>query len=298
MGTIQLGPHTVETSSEDKVLFPDAGLTKGDLIDYYRRVADRMLPYLEGRPATMKRYPDGIDADGFYQQKASDYFPDFVERVEVPKEDGGTVTHAVIGNAAALVYLANQNTITPHVWLSRVDALRQPDRVLFDLDPPEGDDFGPVRDAARHLRARLEDVGLTAFVMTTGSKGVHVVAPIRRGPDFDDTRAFARELADALARDVPDAFTTEQRKDKRRGRVFLDTLRNAYGQTAVPPYAVRARPGAPVATPVDWDELSDVTPRRYTIENLFRRLGQKDDPWQGFARHAASLDRARDALAS
>jgi bifunctional non-homologous end joining protein LigD len=294
MSEIQVGPYTVPLSSLDKVLFPEAGLTKGDLVRYYRRIAGRMLPYLRERPLTLHRFPNGIQAGGFIQQQAADYFPAWIDRATVEKE-AGTITHAVCNNEATLVYLANQGVITPHVWLSRTDRPHHPDRMIFDLDPPgdahAGTTFDPVRRAARAVRALLNDLGLSAFVMTTGSSGLHVVTPLDRSADFEAVRAFARTAAELLATQHPDALTTEQRKEKRRGRVFLDTLRNAYGQTAVPPYAVRARASAPVATPLDWEELGqrDLHPQRYTIGNLFRRLSQKEDPWAGIEQQAHAL---------
>lgn len=290
MPKLRFGPYTVETSNEDKLFFPESGVTKGDLIDYYRRIADVMLRYLKERPLTLHRFPDGLGGDDFYQQNASEYFPEWIDRVTVDKE-GGTVTHAVCNKAATLVYLANQAAITLHAWMSRTDALRQPDQLVVDLDP-SGSDFERVCAAALHVREALEDEGLAAFVMTTGSSGLHVRAPLRRGPDFDAVRAFARQIADRLADRHSEHLTTEPRKAKRRGRVFLDTGRNAYGQTAVVPYSVRAREGAPIAAPLTWDELDDpdLTPWRYTVQNVFRRLGQKDDPWADMYRHARVLE--------
>lgn len=289
MSKMRIGAFTVVLSKQDKVLFPEAGLTKGDLIAYYRRIAGRMLPYLQARPLTLHRFPDGIQQEGFIQQQAPDYFPAWIERATVEK-DGGAITHAVCNNEATLVYLANQGVITPHVWLSRTDAPHHPDRMIFDLDPPEGD-FTPVRRAALAVRALLDELGLPAFVMTTGSSGLHVVTPLDRSAGFETVRAFARIAAEVVAHRYPEVLTTEQRKEKRRGRVYLDILRNAYGQTAVPPFAVRPRPGAPVATPLDWEELSkpDLHPQRYTMRNIFRRLGQKGVPWEGFDRHAPAL---------
>lgn len=294
--SLRFGPYTVEVTSRDKVLFPDAGVTKGEMIDYYREVADRMVPYLEERPLVMQRFPDGIDAEGFYQKNAPDHFPDWIETVTVEKE-GGTVDHVVCGNAATLVYLANQGVITPHVWLSRIDRLDHPDRMIFDLDPPD-DDFGIVREAARELRDLLDELGLAAWPMTTGGRGLHLIVPLDRSEPFDAVRDFAHRVADRLAERHPERFTTATRKDKRRGRLFLDYLRNAYAQTGVPPYAVRPRPGAPVAVPLDWDEVDDPDLRgnRYTIENVLQRIARKDDPWKGLMRHARSLEKPRQRL--
>jgi bifunctional non-homologous end joining protein LigD len=198
------------------------------------------------------------------------------------------------------VYLANQGTITPHAWLSRVDRPRRPDRVVIDLDPPDTAeaDLTLAKDGVRHVMDLLADVGLVPFVMTTGSRGFHVVAPVERRQDVNETRAFARDVAALVARRYPDRFTTAQRQEQRAGRLYLDTSRNAYGQTAVAPYAVRGRPGAPVATPLDRDELAagDLTPRRYTLQNLFRRLGQRDDPWREIGATARPLGEPRDRL--
>lgn len=293
------GRYKVELSNTDKVFFPDAGITKGELIEYYRQVAETMLPYLRGRPVTMRRFPDGVEGEGFYQKDAPDYFPDWIERVRVEKEDG-TVDHVVCGKAADLVYLANQACITPHVWLSRVDRLDNPDLMIFDLDPPDGG-FADVRFAARATRELLEELGLSPFAQTTGSRGVHVVIPLDRSSDFDTVRSFAQGVAEVLAGRAPDRLTTERYKEKRGNRVFLDTARNAYAQTFVAPYSVRPKPGAPVATPIDWDELGRVGPQTYNIRNVFRRLGQVDDPWSGIRRHARSLkqpQRRLDALRS
>ena len=294
-GKVRLGRRTVALSSLDKVLFPDAGITKGDLVEHYRRVAGRMLPHVKGRPVSMQRFPDGIDADGFYQKDAPDYFPDWIRRVTVEKK-GGTVEHAVVDDAATLVYLANQNCITPHVWLSRADRLHHPDRLIFDLDPP-GEDFESVRFAAGALRDLLGELGLVPFPMTTGGRGIHVLVPLDRKADFDAVRDFARDAAGLLAARHPDRLTTEVRKNKRRGRLFLDVMRNSYAQTAVPPYAVRARPGAPVAMPIGWRELSALPlgGATWNTRNVAARL-RKKDPWQGLSRRARSLSGPRRKL--
>ena len=296
---LSFGRLVVETSSEDKVLYPDAGITKGDVIEYYRNVAEYALPWAADRFLTLQRFPDGLGEDGFYQQARADYFPDYVEGVTADRVGGGEVEHIVVRNAAGLVYLANQGTLTIHTWLSRRDRLHHPDRMAIDLDPPD-DDFGPVRDAARLTADFLRELGLTPYVMTTGSRGLHVVVPLDRSADFDAVRDFARRAADLLAERHPDTLTAEQRKDKRKGRLYLDVMRNAYGQTAVMPYSLRAKPGAPVATPLAWDELGagDLTAQRYHIGNLFRRLGQIEDPWADMKRHAAGIAAAAEALTS
>lgn len=289
--------HDIDISNLDKVLFPDAGITKGDLVDYYRRVAPTMLPHIRDRPLTLQRFPDGIAAEGFYQQNVSDHFPDWIGRATLPRESGGKVEHCLCNDAATLVYLAGQATITPHAWLARAGRPRHPDRMVFDLDPT-GDDFTPVRLAARTIRRVLDELKLASFVMTTGSRGLHVVVPLDASRDFDATRAFARRVATLAAAREPGRLTIEQRKDKRDGRLYLDIMRNAYGQTAVAPYAVRAKPAATVAMPLAWDELGDKRMRadRYRIDNAFRRLAQKRDPWRSIERHAASLGTHEAAL--
>lgn len=293
---MQFGPYSVELSNREKTFFPGAAITKGDLIDYHHDIAQTMLPYMKDRPLTMHRFPDGIEGENWYQKNAGEYFPDWITTVTVDKENG-VVTHVLCNNTATLVYLANQACITLHVWLSRVDQQHTPDRLIFDLDPP-GDDFEPVRKGALAVRELVEELGLKPFVMTTGSSGCHVVSPIRREHNFDEVRDFAESVAQLLAHRQPNQLTTEVRKAKRHGRLYLDVGRNAYAQTGVSPYSVRARPGAPVATPLEWDELKDpdLGPRSYTIENIGGRLGHIGDPWKNIRRHARSLDRPMERL--
>ena len=212
------------------------------MASYYERVADWMLPHVKGRPVSMQRFPDGIDGKGFFHKDIPDYFPDWIKRVEVPKANG-TVTHVVISTAATLVYLVGQNTITPHVWLSRADRVWQPDRLVIDLDPPPGGDFAAVRRAARWSGELLRDLGLAPFAQVTGSKGIHVWTPLRRRARFEDVHELARDIGRVLAADHPDELTTEFRKANRGERILVDTARNGYAQTTVPPYAVRPRPG-------------------------------------------------------
>jgi bifunctional non-homologous end joining protein LigD len=285
----------VATTHGERVLFPEDAVTKGDIVDYYRRVAPVMVRHLRGRPLMLERYPEGITGPRIVQKEASAHFPDWVHRVEVPKE-GGTVTHVVCNDEETLVYLANQGCLTLHAWLSTAERIHHPDELIFDLDPPAGA-FEVVRESARRLGSILGSLGLVPFVKTTGSRGLHVAVPLDRSATFDETRAFARDVAEVLVAGDPGRLTTEVRKAKRGGRVFVDVLRNGYAQTAVAPYSVRARPGAPVATPLDWDEVtSRLDPGRYTTRNLFRRLGRKADPWLDMAAQARPLEPARGRL--
>ncbi len=289
----------VELSNTDKLLFPDDGITKGELIEHYREIAAVMLPHIQDRPLTLHRFPDGIGADGFYQQRAADYFPDWIKTHEAARADENDepVEHVLCDDRDCLLYLANLGTITLHGWLSRVPDLDRPDRLIFDLDPA-GRDFDPVRRAARQVAELMQGLGMNPYAMTTGSRGLHLVAPLRADTDFDTVRALARDMARWLAQRHPDELTVEQRKDRRGGRIYLDVMRNAYGQTGVMPYAVRALPGAPVATPLDLDELGDsgLSPRRWHLGNIRRRLGQKGDPWSDIGRHATSVAPARKAI--
>jgi bifunctional non-homologous end joining protein LigD len=293
---VRVGRRTVAVSNPGKVLYPDDGISKGDLVEYYRRVAGFMLPYLRGRPVAMERYPDGIDGQRIFQKDVPGYFPDWVDRVKVQKE-GGELHQVVCEDAATLVYLASQACITPHAWLSRADRPDHPDQLIFDLDP-DGDEFEEARVAALWLRSLLEELELPSFAKTTGGKGLHLTVPLDRRADFEEVRGFAREVAEVLASRDPDRLTTEQRKDKRKGRLYLDAMRNAYAQTAVPPYAVRARPGATVAAPLDWSEVEDrsLRPSRFTIGSILDRLERTEDPWKDLRRRRRSLSQAHKRL--
>jgi len=297
---IEVDRHEIRLSNLHKILFPEDEIAKGDLIDYYRRIAATMLPHLHDRPLSMQRFPDGIGAEGFYLKDRPDYFPSWIESVELAKKEGGSVDYVLVQDTATLVYLADQAVVTLHVWLGRQDRANKPDRLIFDLDPPNGiaNGFELVKEGARAVRGLLEDLDLAPHVMTTGSRGLHVAVALQRRQEFDVVRRFARQAADLLAHRRPDRFTTEQRKAKRGDRLYLDVMRNAYAQTGVAPYSVRARPGAPVATPLDWDELerADLGPRSYTIRNIFKRLETRGDPWRHIGDSAQPLGTARRRL--
>ncbi len=293
---LRVDNHEVNITRPEKVLFPEDGITKGDLIRYYQRVSPWMLPHLQGRPLALQRYPDGIDKPSFFQKAAAPYYPAWIRKVTVQKE-GGTVRHVVCDDVATLVYLANQACITLHTWLSRVDKLQFPDQMVFDFDPSTGD-FAAVIDAVLFLKGLLDDLELPAYVKATGSRGLHVAVPLNREQDFDAVRAFARAVAEIIVASDPSRYTIEQYKSKRRGRVFIDINRNAYAQTAVAVYAVRARNRAPVSVPLAWGELrkKGLRPDGLTMRTVFERLDKGDDPWKDFWRHAASLDQASRQL--
>lgn len=294
---MKAGRRSVEIHRPDKLLFPQDDISKADLAEYYRRAAPRMLPHLRDRPLMLERRPNGIDGQGFVQKDVPDYFPDWVRTVELLKEDG-TVDYLIADDAATLLYLADQACVTLHRFLSKADRPHHPDRLVFDLDPG-GDDFAVALYAAKLLHELLDELELPSVVMTTGSRGLHVLVPLVRSADFDDVRSFARAVADLLAERHPDRLTTEASKKARRGRLYLDVQRNGYAQTAVAPYAVRARPGAPVATPLAWSELDEqgLDARRWTIRNIAERL-EDQDPWAGALGRGHSLTSAAKRLAT
>jgi bifunctional non-homologous end joining protein LigD len=294
--TIRAGRYRVPVSNPDKPLFPADGITKLDLAEYYAGIAPHILRHLRGRPLTVERYPDGIDKEGFVQKRVTGNAPEWVTTASVQSQQG-SLDQVVCDKAATLVFLADQAAIALHPWLSRHDRPDHPDQLIFDLDPP-GDDFEPVRAGAFALRELLDELRLSAFVKTSGSRGLHVLVPLDRKADFDTVRAFAGDVASVLVTRQPERFTTEVRKDARNGRLFVDTLRNAYAQTAVAPYSVRARPGAPVATPLDWDELADERIRSdsFRIGDMRERLEQRGDPWWHISRRGHSLKPARKRL--
>ncbi|MBP5927641.1 non-homologous end-joining DNA ligase [Streptomyces scabiei] len=320
---MRVGRRTVEIHRPDKVLFPGGGdsdgdghrgdgdgdrghgnrgdgggraYTKADLVAYHRAVAPFMLPHLRGRPLMLERHPDGIDGPMFMQKNTPGHYPDWIERVEVTKE-GGTVVHPVCEDAATLVYLADQACLTLHRWLSRTGDVHRPDRLVVDLDPAV-DDFATVRDAAVLVRELLDELRLPSVPMTTGSRGVHVVVPLNGRADFDEVRAFAGEIAGTLVRAHPGRLTTEARKKDRGDRLYLDIQRNAYAQTAVAPYTVRALPGAPVAAPLTWEQLADpaVDARRWTLADALDQA--RTDPWAGAMSRGRALGPARRRLAA
>jgi bifunctional non-homologous end joining protein LigD len=295
--SVRAGRRRVPISHADRVVFPEAGLTKLDLARYYAGVAGAMLPHVRGRPLTLQSFPQGVAANGYFLKDAPRHFPDWVATVAVAKREGGTIHHVLANDPQTLAYLAGQNAIALHVWTSRADALERPDRLVFDLDPSTRR-FGEVRAAARALGDLLRELGLSPFAMTTGSRGLHVVAPIRRTAEFRTVRPFANAVATALVERGPKALTLEFSKAKRGERIFVDVARNAYGQHAVGPYSVRALPRAPVATPLRWEELEDrrLDPQGWTVSTIGERLADGGDPWRGIARHAKAIGPARRAL--
>jgi bifunctional non-homologous end joining protein LigD len=285
----------------EKVLFPDDGITKGELASYYEAMAPFLLPHIRGRPVTMERYHRGIGAPGFFQKDVSKGFPDWLERAEVPKK-GGTVHHPLVCDARSLLWMVNQNCITPHVWVSRVPDLYRPDICVFDLDPSE-DEPGLLRAAALGLRDLLRELGLESWVKTSGSKGFHIVAPLDpeaggKAADGGDVAAFAHRVGHLLVSRDPDHLTQEFHKADRGGRIFVDTGRNAYSATFAAAYAVRAKPGAPVSAPCAWDEVErgDIGPQTFTLRTMANRIAEAGELWGEMLGNGQSLPAAMEQL--
>lgn len=271
-------------------MFTRPKVTKLDLAQHYERIGAVMVPHVAGRPLALQSFPQGTDSRGFFLKSVPGYFPDWIRTVVVPKK-GGSLTQVLAGDAATLVYLAGQNVVTPHIWLSRADALRQPDRLIIDLDPSPGIGFGAVRAAARAAGERLREAGLVPYAMVTGSRGIHVVCPLRRGPPFGDVHGFARAVAEAMVADDPKRLTLEWHRSERGARIYIDVNRINYAQHGVAPYAVRPMRGAPVAMPIHWDELDDarLKPDSWTVRTASERVKSEGDAWKGINRRARKL---------
>lgn len=273
----------VTITHPDKVLFPSDGITKGELAAYYAAVAPAMLPHLRGRPITLERFPNGIDAKGFIQKSIVRGFPSWLERITAPKQKG-VVHHASAPDSRSLQWIANQNTVTLHVWPSRAPGLARPDLCVLDLDP-SAHEPDRLRDVMLVLRGILTGLKLAAWVKTSGSKGYHVVIPMGARASFAKSAALSDRIAVRLIEARPDDVTQAFRKDQREGRIFIDTARNRPGATVAAAYTVRARPGAPVSAPCTWDEVASgaAEPQTFTLRTMAARLAAVGDLWQELA---------------
>jgi len=273
----------------EKVLFPDDGITKGDLAAYYEMIAPVMLPHIVRRPVTMERFPAGIGKKGFLQKDVSKGFPEWLQRVEVPKKDG-VVHHPIVTDTRSLLWLVNQNSITPHVWTSRAPDVYHPDICVFDLDPSV-DDAGMLRAAALAVRDLLDELGLPSWVKTSGSKGFHIAVPLDGKANMEEVAGFAHQVGALLVRRDPKNLTQEFHKVDRGRRILVDTGRNGWSATHAAAYAVRAKPGAPVSAPCTWEELESgqVEPRTFTLRNMAARIKEAGDLWSGMRKRRRSL---------
>jgi bifunctional non-homologous end joining protein LigD len=280
----------------DKVMFPQDGITKGDLAAYYEEIGPVILPYLRGRPLTMERYPAGIGAKGFWQKDVSKGFPHWLQRVQIPKKDG-VVNYPVITDQQSLMWVTNQNTITHHIWVSRLPDLNYPDLCVFDLDPSK-EDLKSTRAAAIGLRDLLDKLGLPSWIKTTGGKGFHIVVPMDGKTSMGTVVRFANAVGAFFVSLAPDQLTQEFSKADRRGRIYVDTGRNGFSATFAAAYTVRARPGAPVSAPCTWEEVErgSVKPDTFTLRNMPARLAKVGDLWADMRRRGRSLTRPMEKL--
>jgi bifunctional non-homologous end joining protein LigD len=281
----------------EKILFPGEGITKGELASYYEAIAPVMLPHLRGRPITMERYHRGIGSPGFFQKDVVKGFPEWLERVEVPKH-GGTVHHPIANDTRSLLWLANQNSITIHVWPSRTPNLYNPDICIFDLDPSKEDDLDTLRAAALRVRELLDELGLPSWIKTSGSKGFHIAVPLNGKHDFGEVARFAHTVGRVLVNRDHDNLTQEFHKVDRGGRILIDTGRNGYSATYAATYTVRAKPGAPVSAPCTWNEIEkgEVGPKTFTIRTMAHRIASAGDLWADMLKKKLSLKRPMNRL--
>lgn len=281
----------------DKIMFPAEGITKGEMASYYEMIAPVMLPHVRRRPITMERFHRGIEAPGFFQKDVSKGFPEWLERVEVPKH-GGTVHHPIVTNTEGLLWLANQNSITIHVWPSRAPNLYQPDICVFDLDPSKTDDLDGLREAALRLRDLLVELGLPSWIKTSGSKGFHIAVPLDGKSDFGTVGRFAHVVGEVLVKRDPDNLTQEFAKVDRGGRILVDTGRNGYSATFAAAYTLRAKAGAPVSAPCSWEEVErgEVGPKSFTLRMMAQRVSEVGDLWAEMLRRKRSLRRPIELL--
>jgi bifunctional non-homologous end joining protein LigD len=291
----ELDGHSIDCTNVDRVVFPEDGITKGDVIDYYRDLAAAIVPELRDRPLTIERYTKGLAGGGFYQKHAQKHYPAWIERAVLGEKT--VVEYPLCDNAAGLVYFANQGAIALHVWTSRRDAPARPDIVVFDLDPPDGR-FDLVRRAARVLHDLLGEIGLPAFVKTTGSKGLHVVSPLDDEATYEGVMALCNGVARVVCARHPDELTTEFYKKDRKGRLFVDIMRNALGATFVAAYSLRGKRGAPVSAPIEWREVDDPALRAdgFGLRAMRARLDQRGDLWAKLRAKPGSVADAMRAL--
>lgn len=291
---VTLNSKKISVSNLNKIWFARSKITKGAILEYYYHVSDHIMSHVKNHILVMQRYPEGIGGESFYQKNASNYFPSWIKKIPIEKENGETVNYVVCTHPATVLYLVNQGALVLHAWLSRYDKLEYPDRMIFDLDPSI-DDFPSVRKAALLLKTIFDDLKIPSFAMTTGSRGIHVLVPLKRVHTFDQIAEFSFSIAQRMIQESPRQFTVEIRKNKRDGKIFIDTLRNRYSATSVIPYSVRAYEKAPVAAPLWWDEVakSSLTSQKFTIKTIVARLKSDGDPWDSMHKNAISLKKIK-----
>ncbi|MDH4341411.1 MAG: non-homologous end-joining DNA ligase, partial [Thermoleophilia bacterium] len=297
---VKRGRRELRLSNLDKPFWPEEGITKGDLIAYYRDVAAVLVPHLRGRPFTMKRYPDGWQGKNFFQKQSPSHMPSWIRRSPFPAStregEKKVIDYALVDDELALLWMANMGCIDLHTWASRADRPERPDWVMFDLDPAEGSGFGEVIEVALLVKQTLDLLELESFPKTSGFRGIHVIVPIARRHSFADVREFAGIVAGALARAHPELVTTEWAKEKRRG-VLVDANQNGLGKTNASVYSVRPRAGAPVSTPLLWDEVvPGLDPATFTMDAALDRVARDGDLFAGALAGKQSLVKALRTL--
>lgn len=281
---------TIKLSKLEKNLWPEQGYTKADLIYYYNAIAAFILPHLQDRPLVFTRYPDGIESKFFYQKNAPDYTPEWFRSYLWPSQEGTENRLLMIEDAAGLVWCANQACIEIHPWMSRTQSIEYPDYLVFDLDPSPGSSFEDVISIALQLKNILDDLGLRSCPKTSGAMGLHIYLPVETRYPYETLRDFARMIAEAICSHLPEIATVERTVARRGNKIYVDYLQNAIGKTICAPYSVRPRPGAPVSTPLEWNEVKDVQPDRFTIKTILERLQKKGDLFAAVLEDRQSLD--------
>lgn len=276
---IHIGTHDIAITHEDKELFPRKHITKHTILEYYQFIAPLMLPHLKNRPIAMERFPLGIDHEGFFQKHTPEHFPDWIKTKRIVGKNGKPVTYILINNPETLLYIVNEYCITPHAWLSTTEHINHPDRMIFDLDPSGSAKFQLTKWVAKKLRVLLQKEGLESHLMSTGSRGLHIIVPLKTDYTFEQVRAYAKNIATTMVLEHPKYITIEPRIAGRDNKIYIDILRNGFGQMTVAPYAVRALPGAPIAVPLAWSELECTTPQKYTLNNIITRLAKVGNVW-------------------
>jgi bifunctional non-homologous end joining protein LigD len=272
----------------DKIWFPKSKITKQDIAQYYNKVAPYFLKYVKNHLIVLHRFPNGITSESFYQKQIPDYFPAYIKRKTIDLKKGDKQTLVIISNQKSLLYLVNQATLTFHSWITNTKNIHNPDKIVFDFDPATKD-LKKLRFALTEMKKIIECHKLIPFLMTTGSKGYHIVIPIKPEHSFEIVHEFAKKLAQDLANKHSDKITINPRLDARKNKIFIDYLRNSYGATSVAPYSVRGIEKAPIATPITWQELDKTGPQKYSIKNIFNRLSAKGDIWIDFEKNRKSL---------
>lgn len=285
MSKTTLNNHLIALTNEEKIFFPKSRISKGQLLAYYQTIAPHCIPLIANHPIAMNRFPDGIDQEGFYQKNADEYYPSWIKTAAIKQLNQDVLTNYVLCNdAATLIYIINQGTITLHTWLSTAQKKNYPDRMVFDLDPPDEQHWPLVKKTARALKKLLESYHVHPFVMTTGSKGLHVVVPLKQTNTFATVHEFAHHIAQEVIRKNSEQLTLDIRKEHRKNKLLIDIERNRWAQLTVAPYSVRAKEGAPIAAPLDWSALKNnrLHPQYYTINNIHTYLKRSGNPWRDF----------------